>query len=677
MPSPLLEDHLLPPFSKISVDDIVPSIKQLLENNRQTIKETLDDNSNPNWEKLIDPLDKAANRLNKSWSPIGHMNAVVNSDELRQAYEACLPLLSEFYTEMGQNKDLYKAYVKLSESEDFNHWPPARKKIIEDELLDFRLSGIALPAEDQKRFGEIQKRLSKLSSEFSNHVLDATMAWTKLIADKDELQGLPDTALEAAAEAAQKKDLEGYLFTLEFPSYIPVMTYCANRQLRREMYEAFCTRASDQGPNAEKFDNSAIMEEILELRHEKIKLLGFNNYAEYSIATKMASTTAEVLGFLNDLAKRSKPKAENEFQEMKKFAAENLGLDDVHAWDSSFVAEKLRQHKYAISQEELRPYFAADRVISGMFDIASRLFDIQFEKSTDFDSWHKDVRFYKIHQNGQHIASFYLDPFAREHKRGGAWMDQCRSRMKIDGQLQLPVAYLVCNFSPPVGKKPALLTHDEVVTLFHEFGHGLHHMLTKVNEMSASGIQGVAWDAVELPSQFMENWCWEKEALDIIAEHYESGEKLPQEMVDKLLAAKNFNSALAMLRQLEYALFDFRIHCEYGTDQFLGIQGTLDDVRKQVAVIPAPEFNRFQHGFGHIFAGGYSAGYYSYKWAEVLSADAYSKFEETGIFNQQTGREFLENILEKGGSEKAEVLFEKFRGRKPNIDALLRHTGIQ
>ncbi|MCM8537330.1 MAG: oligopeptidase A [Lentisphaeraceae bacterium] len=676
MSNPLLEDTTLPPFQSIKVEHIVPAIESLIQENKDFVAQKLSEESTPTWENFIQPMDEVSNKLNKAFSPVGHMNSVVNSPELREAYEKCLPMLSELSTEMGQNKELYEAYVKLKDSAEYKIYSQAQKQAIDNNLRDFKLSGIALPEDKQKKFGELKKKLSELSSKFSNNVLDATMAWSKNILDKDELKGIPESSLESAREAAKEKELEGYYFTLDYPSFFPILTYCENRELRKEVYTAFCTRASDQGPSAGKFDNSKIMEELLELKLELAKLLDFNNYSELSIATKMASSTDEVLGFLNDLAEKSFPQAKAEYDELVAFAKEELGLDSFEAWDGGFVAEKLRQHKFDISQEELRPYFSADKVVNGMFNIVNKLFGIIVKQISDFDSWHKDVRFYKIFKDGQHIASFYLDLFARAHKRGGAWMDDCRPRMTYKGSQQLPVAYLVCNFTGPVGDKPALLTHNEVTTLFHEFGHGIHHMLTEVNVLAVSGINGVAWDAVELPSQFLENWCWQKESLDMIAEHFETGETIPDELISRLLAAKNFNSATAMMRQLQFALFDFRLHTEYGTSSYKGIQELLDEVRELTSVAQTPEFNRFQHGFSHIFAGGYSAGYYSYKWAEVLSADAFSKFEETGIFNCQTGEEFLEHILRKGGSSEAAELFKAFRGRAPKVDALLRHCGI-
>ena len=533
-------------------------------------------------------------------------------------------------------------------------------------------------ASDKKRYGEISSRLSELAAKFGNNVMDATLAWQKHITDEQQLAGLPESAKALAAQTAQSKELEGWLFTLDIPSYLPIMTHADNRELRQEAYTAFVTRASDQGPNAGEYDNSAIMDEELALRHELAQLLGFENYAQMSLATKMADSTEQVFGFLNDLAEKSRPQAQKELEELCAYAKEKHDIDQLEAWDYAYYSEKLKQEKYAISDEQLRPYFPEDKVLSGLFKTVEQLFGVRVEEQQDIDTYHDDVRFFAIYDaNNTLRGRFYLDLYAREHKRGGAWMDDCMGRkVRLGGQLQTPVAYLVCNFNRPIGDKPALFTHDEVVTLFHEFGHGLHHMLTQVDAAAVAGINGVAWDAVELPSQFLENWCYEKEALAFISGHYESGEPLPQELLSKLLAAKNYQSAMQMVRQLEFSLFDFHIHADYNPTAGSEIQIILDKVRQQVAVIQPPSFNRFQHGFAHIFAGGYSAGYYSYKWAEVLSADAFSKFEEEGIFNSDTGRAFLTNILEKGGSEEPAVLFERFRGRAPTVDALLRHSGI-
>ncbi len=678
MSNPLLESHTLPPFSQIKPEMIESALDQLLAENRASI-EQLQQQDQPTWDSLVQALSEQEDRLSQMWSPVSHMNSVVNSDELREAYNACLPKLSQYSTEIGQNEALCNSYKALKDSPAFAELNTAQQKAITNTLRDFHLSGIDLPAEKKARYGELKQRLSEICNKFAENVMDATQGWHKHITDEAELAGLPDSAKGLLQQLAAQKELDGWVITLDFPSFHPVMTYAEKRELREEIYTAFVTRASDQGPNAGEWDNTPVMDEILELRYELAQLLGFNSYAEFSIETKMATSTDEVLGFLNDLADRSVAQARNEFAELQAYAKDEFGAEDLKAWDVGYYSEKLRQQRYAISQEELRPYFPAPKVIAGMFEVVNRLYGITFEEVTDqIDRWHDDAKYFLVKRDGEQIAGFYLDLYARENKRGGAWMDDCRvRRRKADGELQLPVAYLVCNFSAPVGDQPALLTHDEVTTLFHEFGHGLHHMMTKVEVADVSGINGVAWDAVELPSQFMENFCYEKEGLDLIASHVDSGEGLPQEMLEKLQAAKNFQSAMMMVRQLEFALFDFRLHHEYTPDWDSSVQSILNEVRAQVAVLPPVEFNRFQHSFSHIFAGGYAAGYYSYKWAEVLSADAFSRFEEEGIFNADTGRAFLENILEMGGSKEPAELFKAFRGREPQVDALLRHSGIK
>ena len=554
----------------------------------------------------------------------------------------------------------------------------AQKKTITDSLRDFELSGIGLPADEQHRYGEISKRMSELGSQFSNNVLDATMGWTKHVTDQAQLAGMPDSALAAAKAAAETKELEGYLLTLDIPSYLPVMTYCDNQELRKELYEAYVTRASDRGPNAGKWDNTEIITEQLKLRHEIARMLGFNSYSVKSLATKMAESPAQVMSFLNDLAVKVKPQGEREVEQLRQFASSEFGVDSLELWDIAYYSEKQKQHLFQISDEELRPYFPEDKVVKGLFEVVNRVFGMTVTERAGVETWHESVRFFDITDStGEHRGSFYLDLYAREHKRGGAWMDDCRGRRTtLDGTLQTPVAYLTCNFNKPVGDKPALFTHNEVVTLFHEFGHGIHHMLTQIETGAVSGINGVPWDAVELPSQFLENWCWEEDALSFISGHYETGEPLPKEMLDKMLAAKNFQSAMFILRQLEFGLFDFALHTEFDPEIGPKVLETLADVKSKVAVLPSLEWNRFSHSFSHIFAGGYSAGYYSYLWAEVLSSDAYSKFEEEGIFNKETGKSFLNNILEMGGSEEPMELFKRFRGREPQIDALLRHSGI-
>lgn len=677
MSNPLLNGAKLPLFSQIKPEHIQVAVEQAIAQCRAKIDEVLQNPGPFTWDNLVAPLEQVDDELSQIWSPVSHMNSVVSTDEWRAAHDACLPLLSEYGTYVGQHQGLYQAYKSLRASADFDQLSQAQQMVIEHSLRDFELSGIGLDDGQKVRYGEIVKRLSELTSGFSNQLLDATQAWTKLITDEAKLAGLPDSAKAAAKAMAEARELEGWLFTLDFPSYLPVMTYSENRNLREECYRAFVTRASDQGPNAGEFDNGPLMDEILALRHELAQLLGFDSFAEKSLATKMAETPAQVMAFLNELALRSKDQAKAELAELKAFAQEQYGVSEMASWDLSFYAEKLQQHKYEISQELLRPYFPEDKVLSGLFYTVSRLFGLKIVEQTEFDRWHKDVRFFDIFdETGEHRGSFYLDLYARTGKRGGAWMDDCRVRRNTPHGLQKPVAYLTCNFNGPVDGKPALFTHDEVTTLFHEFGHGIHHMLTKIDVAGVSGINGVPWDAVELPSQFMENWCWQEEALAEISGHYETGEPLPKAMLDKMLAAKNFQSGMMMLRQLEFSLFDFRLHHEYDPAKGARIQETLDEVRRQVAVLIPPAFNRFQHGFAHIFAGGYAAGYYSYKWAEVLSADAFSRFEEEGIFNPDTGRNFLHNILEMGGSAEPMDLFKQFMGREPSIDALLRHSGI-
>ncbi|MEV3842175.1 oligopeptidase A [Aeromonas veronii] len=678
MNNPLLTMDSLPPFSQIKPEQVQPAVIQAIADCKQKISDVLAQRDPHTWDSLIAPLEEVNDRLSRIWSPVSHLNSVLNSEALREAHDACLPLLSEFQTYVGQHEGLYQAYLALSQSDDFPLLSGAQRKEIENTLRDFRLSGIGLPAEAQQRYGEIQARLSELASRFSNNVLDATQGWHKLVAEEAELAGLPDSVRAAARQMAELKGKEGWLFTLDIPSYLPVMMYADNRELRAEMYEAFTTRASDQGPNAGKWDNSAIMSELLTLRRELAQLLGFANYAELSLATKMADKTEQVVSFLTDLAAKSLPQGKAELEEIRAFAAEQHGQSELAAWDLAYYAEKLKQHKFSISDEQLRPYFPASKVVKGLFEVVKRVFGMKVRERLGIDTWHPDVRFYDIFDADDELrGSFYLDLYAREHKQGGAWMDVCLGRRyRQDGSLQKPVAYLTCNFNGPVDGKPALFTHNEVVTLFHEFGHGIHHMLTRIDVAGVAGINGVAWDAVELPSQFLENWCWESEALAFISGHYETGEPLPADLLEKMLTARNFQAAMQMLRQLEFALFDFRLHQEFDPANPAQLPALLDEVRSQVAVMTPPAFNRFQHSFSHIFAGGYAAGYYSYKWAEVLSADAFSRFEEEGIFNPATGQSFLKNILEKGGSKEPMELFRAFRGREPKVDALLRHSGI-
>lgn len=666
----------LPKFSAVKPDQIEAQLKQLIADCKSTVEEKLKQ-SHFTWDNLIAPIDAAEEALGKFWSPVSHMNSVVSTDELREAHDGCLPFLSEYGTWLGQNKALFDAYIAIRDDASFSELSSAQHKVVHDAIRDFELSGVALPEDKKLRYGEIKARLSELGSTFSNQVMDATLGWTKHVTDEADLAGLPDSAKAAAAQAARQQDLQGWLFTLDIPSYLPVMTYCDNRLLREEVYMAFSTRASEVGPNAGKWDNAPIIDEILALKSELAKLLGFDNYAELSLATKMAENTDQVNSFLHDLAVRSKPQAEKERQEVIDFAKAEFGVEELAVWDMTYYSEKLKQAQYSISDEMLRPYFPEEKVVSGMFEVVSRLYGLNIEEVKDVDVWHNDVRFFQITDEANEIrGGFYLDLYARAKKRGGAWMDECRTRhIKMDGDLQQPIAYLNCNFSGPVDGKPALFTHDEVITLFHEFGHGLHHMLTKVDVMAVSGINGVPWDAVELPSQFLENWCWEKEALAFLSGHFETGEPLPDDLLEKMLDARNFQSAMQMVRQLEFSMFDFRLHQHYTPST--NVQEVLDQVRSEVAVNVPPKTNRFQNAFNHIFGGGYAAGYYSYKWAEVLSSDAFSRFEEEGIFNRAVGNDFLHSILEQGGSEEPMELFKAFRGREPSIDPLLRHSGIQ
>ena len=675
--NPLLTTTVLPLFSEIKPEHIEPAISQLLAEARAVVDQQLQATSQYTWNNLVEPLEEAEDKLNKAWSPVSHLNSVVNSDELREAYNACLPMLSAYSTEMGQNTQLCNAYQMLVDSDEFKTLEPAQQKVLNNALRDFKLSGVDLESDKKLRYKDISQELSKLASLYEENLLDATNAWSKLITDEHDLAGLPESAKASAKQTAESQDQQGWMITLHSPSYQAVMTYADDRTLRSEHYEAYATRASDLGPQAGQWDNTELMEQILALRYEKAQLLGFNNYAELSLATKMANKPDDVIHFLEDLALKSGPQAHKDLAELRDFAGQHCGIDDLQSWDVGYVSEKMRQHYYQLSQEEVKSYFPISRVLPGLFAVVEKLYGLNITEITDFDTWHADVRFFQIHdENGLLRGQFYIDLYARAKKRGGAWMDDCVGRKNKGGDIQIPVAYLTCNFAAPTADIPALLTHDDVITLFHEFGHGLQHMLTLVDHLGVSGINGVEWDAVELPSQFMENWCWEQEALALISGHYQSGEVLPDSLFKKMLAAKNFQAGMIMVRQLEFSLFDFRIHKDYNPELGGRIYETLGQIRAQVAVMSPPEFNRFAHSFSHIFAGGYAAGYYSYKWAEVLSSDAFSLFEENGIFDRETGQAFLTQILEQGGSQDAMDLFINFRGRQPNIDALLRHSGI-
>jgi oligopeptidase A len=667
MDNPLLMQNHLPSFTKIQPEHILPALKQVLDENRATIKQCLSQSSY-NWQNTVQTMAELEDRLNRLWSPISHLHNVQDSDALREVYDKGLEWLTEYQTEVGQNEQLYQAYQSIKDSVEFTQLNIAQQRVIDNALRQFHLAGVDLPAEQKTRCKQIMQQLSQLGSKFGQNVLDATHAWKKHITNETLLAGLPDSVKSLLKQNAQQEGLDGWLLTLDMPCYQPVMTYADSRELRQELYKAFSIRASEL--HDEKWDNSAVMQETMALRQELAKLLGFDNYAALSVYQKMADSPEKVLEFLFDLAEKSKPFALSELEQVRNFAQQRDGLTDFSQADLWYYAEKLKQHQYALSQEELRPYFPFSQVVQGMFDIVQRLYGVTIKAKDGIDIWHRDVTFYEIHdKNGNLRGQFYLDPYARQKKRGGAWMGECVNRKKLNDDIQYPVAFLACNFTPPVDGKPSLLTHNEVITLFHEFGHGLHHLLTQVDYSPVSGINGVEWDAVELPSQFMENWCWEKPALDLFAKHYETGEVLPEDLFNKLYAVKNFQAGLLMLRQLEFALFDFRLHKEY--EKGLDIQALLNSVREQVSVLPPPDFNRFQHSFSHVFAGGYAAGYYSYKWAEVLAADAFSLFKQQGIFNREIGQAFMHNILEKGGSQGAMDLFVAFCGREPKVDALL------
>ncbi|PHS14890.1 MAG: oligopeptidase A [Kangiella sp.] len=684
--NPLLLNNPIEQVANIKPEHVAEAIEQVIDINKEALKrlkEKLSGSQGFNWDEFMYPLEVMEDKLGKVWSPVSHLNSVCNSDELRTAYDQALALLTDYSTEQGQDKELFKLTETLYKSRDKLNLSATKIHILKDSLIGFKLSGLDLNEEDKKQYAKIQSRLAELSSKYEQNLMDATMAWNKHFDNADSLAGLPETEIEMLKGMAKAKEKEGYLVTLEIPSYIAIMTYADDRELREEVYRAYVTRSSEFSED-KNIDNSQVMEELLSLKNKKAKLLGFAHYAELSLESKMATDTEEVLGFLYDLAKSSKEQAKQEFKALKDFASEN-GITDFKAWDSAYYSEKLMQKEYQISQSQLRPYFPIDKVILGLFDLTKHHFNVEIKEKIETNVWHKDVKHYQIFrtENNQQnlIAEFYLDPYARTHKRGGAWMDDYQGRFKLVDQdseqntIQIPIAFLTCNFTPASEGKPGLITHDEVVTLFHEFGHGIHHMLTQVNELSASGISNVPWDAVELPSQFMENFCYQAEVIEKISSHHETGESLPTDLLNKLIKAKNFQSAMMMVRQLEFSIFDIKIHKSDGLS-VEQVQKVLDETRSEVSVSTPPSFNRFQNGFSHIFAGGYSAGYYSYKWAEVLSSDAFSLFEEMGVMNPDAGKKFLNEILEKGGSAEPMALFEKFRGRKPNVDALLRHSGI-
>jgi oligopeptidase A len=678
--NPLLDFSGLPRFADILPEHVAPAVDQLLTENRALIDRLTADPEPPTWENFVAPLDDGNERLSRAWGQVGHLNAVMNTPQLREVYNANLPKISQYFAGLSQNEGLFAKYKSVHDSPEFAKLSAEQKKIVQNELRDFRLGGAELEPAAKTEFKQVREQLDKLSSRFSDNLLDATNAFSWIVTDAAELRGVPADVVEAAAAAARADGLEGWKLTLHMPSYLPVMQYADDRSLRERMYRAYVTRAAEFGTG--QWDNTPLIEEILTLRKRLANLLGFASYAQLSLEPKMAQSPAEVLAFLNDLAARVKPYAQRDYDELKRFARERLDVDDLQSWDISWASEKLRVERYAFSEQEVKQYFPESKVLPGMFALVEKLYDVQIVPA-DAPTWHPDVRFFDIRErkgtganSGALIGQFYVDLYARPSKRGGAWMDDAITRKRRPERLQTPVAYLNCNFSPPLAGKPALFTHNEVITLFHEFGHGLHHLLTRVEHRGVSGINGVEWDAVELPSQFMENFCWEWDVVRGMSAHIDTGAELPRELFDKMLAAKNFHSGLQAVRQLEFALFDMELHADFAPAGTVTPLGLLAQVRERVALVIPPEYNRFPNSFSHIFAGGYAAGYYSYKWAEVLSADAYSLFEEMGVLSAQAGERFRREILGVGGSRPALESFVAFRGRQPSIDALMRHSGM-
>ncbi|HSH54211.1 MAG TPA: M3 family metallopeptidase [Methylotenera sp.] len=681
--NPLLHFSGLPKFEEVKAEHVSPAIEHLLSEARATIKTLIASEDAVSWDNFAAKLEDMEEKISRAWSQVGHMNAVVNSPELREAYNDNLSKLTDFYADLGQDERLYAKFRALRASSQFDSLTSSQKKIVENELRDFRLGGAELPADQKVRFKAIQEELSKLSAKFEENVLDNTNDYALYVEDASTLTGIPEDVLQTAAEAAKADKLaasagnentsSGWKFTLHFPSYLPVLQYAENRNLRETLYRAYATRASEVGKP--EWDNTPIISQILKLRLEAAKLLGFANYAELSVATKMAESASQVNDFLHDLAEKAKPFAFKDKLELEEYAAK-LGITDMQAWDVAYASEKLREDKYAFSDLEVKQYFPETKVLAGLFKVVETIFGVHVNKS-QASVWHEDASFYDIKDHaGKLIGQFYLDLYARNNKRGGAWMDEAITRRKVGGKLTTPVAFLTCNFSAPVGGKPALFTHDEVLTMFHEFGHGLHHMLTQVDDYGVSGIKGVEWDAVELPSQFMENFCWEWDVLRHMTAHVDTGEQLPRALFDKMVAAKNFQAGMQTVRQIEFSLFDIRLHSEFDPHGNQTALDLIESVRDEVAVVRPPKWNRFPNNFTHIFSGGYAAGYYSYKWAEVLSADAYSMFEEDGVLSRETGQRYWQEILAQGGSRSALESFTAFRGREPNIDALLRHNGM-
>jgi oligopeptidase A len=685
--NPLLDFSDLPRFGEIRPEHVTPALDVLLANASAAVERASEPVTPASWADVVEAVERVTEPLSRAWSVIGHLNAVADTPELRAAYGENLTRVTEFWSSVGQNLALYEKYKTLSASSDFSSLTGERKKILHNALRDFRLSGAELPEDDKPHFAELQERQATLSKGFSDHVLDATNAYAYVVEDRAQLAGLPEDVIAAAQEAAERDGKSGWKFTLHFPSYFPVMQYSENRAMRETMYRAYVTRASElggtYGGGKAEWDNTVNIAEQLKLRAEEAHMLGYQNFAEVSLAPKMAESPAQVMAFLEDLATRARPYAEQDWKELREFAASELGLAEMQPWDMTFAAERLRQNRYSFSENEVKQYFPEDTVFKGLFKVTETLFGVKIRRD-EATVWHPDVRFFRVeNQDGGLVAQFYLDLYAREGKRGGAWMDDARARHKhAHGGVQTPVAYLTCNFSAPVGGKPACFTHDEVITLFHEFGHGLHHMLTRVDELGVSGINGVEWDAVELPSQFMENFCWEWDVLSDMTSHVETAKPLPRDLFEKMLAAKNFQSGLGTLRQIVFSMFDIRLHTDFDTAGAKSANDLAREINEQFHVVPQAAFSRWPNTFSHIFAGGYAAGYYSYKWAEVLSADAYAAFEEAAqaasgsVLDAATGTRYRKEILEVGGSRPAMESFKAFRGREPNIDALLRHNGM-
>ena len=672
--NPLLDFSGLPRFAEFKPESVTPALDQLLAENRVLVDNLRKQDTAPDWDNFIALLDDGNERLRRAWGQVAHLNAVMNSPQLREVYNANLPRITQYFSELSQDEALYRKYKALRASDAFTRLTGAQKKVIDNELRDFRLGGAELPAEKKARFKQVIEELAGLSAQFNDNVLDATNAFELIVADKQRLAGIPNDALEFAADAAAQAGKQGWKFTLHMPSYIPVMQYAEDRALREKMYHAYVTRAAEFGESG--WDNSRIIAGILGLRREQSRLLGLASFADLSLQPKMADSPRQVLDFLEELAQRARPYAQRDLVELKEFANRELGLDDLQPWDVAYASEKLRVERYAFSDQEVKQYFPEHKVLEGMFRVVEALYGLRIEQD-EAPRWHDEVRFFAIRKHsGEMVGQFYLDLYARPSKRGGAWMDDAITRRRKTSGVQTPVAYLNCNFSAALSGKPALLTHDEVITLFHEFGHGLHHLLTQVEVLGVSGINGVEWDAVELPSQFMENFCWEWDVLKDMSRHVDTGTGLPRALFEKMVAAKNFQSGMQTVRQLEFAIFDMRLHSDFDPDGQTTLLQLADEVRRGVAVLFPPAYNRFPNSFSHIFGGGYAAGYYSYKWAEVLSADAYSMFEENGVLNASVGNRFRQEILAAGGSRPALESFIAFRGRKPTIDALLRHNGM-